>query len=193
MTWSRGNSFHTCGEKMPKCVRASAAVSGPEWPARMGRTPVRNLLSWFCWLQTRARRLAGPAEQRDLELLFLARDRIPHGERLRLLREIGDLEPVVHERVVLHVDTERDLVRYRVADLDQAIGQPVPEATALEHGHDDVEVRLELDEPLPRVGHRSLADPLELDTVMRLEGARQGDEVFQVHLHPVRMARVAHH
>ena len=30
MTWPRGNSFHTCGEKMPKCVRASAAVSGPE-------------------------------------------------------------------------------------------------------------------------------------------------------------------
>ncbi len=56
MTWSRGNSFHTCGEKMPKWVRASAAVSGPEWPARMCRTPVRNLLSWFCWLQTRAGR-----------------------------------------------------------------------------------------------------------------------------------------
>src|SRR5467141_2326444 len=42
MTWSRGNSFHTCGEKMPKCVRASAALSGPEWPARTCSTPVRN-------------------------------------------------------------------------------------------------------------------------------------------------------
>ncbi len=56
MIWPRGNSFHTCGEKMPKCVRASAAVSGPECAARMCRTPVLNLLSWFCWLQTRAGR-----------------------------------------------------------------------------------------------------------------------------------------
>src|SRR5262249_29640065 len=39
----------------------------------------------------------------------------------------------------------------------------------------------------------SLADPLELDAVARLEGTRQGDEVFRVHLHRVRMARVAYH
>ena len=29
MVWPRGNSFHTCVAKMPKCVRPSAAVSGP--------------------------------------------------------------------------------------------------------------------------------------------------------------------
>ena len=56
MTWPRGNSFHTCGAKMPKWVRASAAVSGPECPARMLSTPTRNGLSWFCWLQMRAGR-----------------------------------------------------------------------------------------------------------------------------------------
>ncbi len=79
-----------------------------------------------------ARRLARLAEQNDVELFLLARDRIPHGERLRLGGKIGDLETIVQEWVVLHVDAERDLGRHRVADLDETIGQPVAEAIALE-------------------------------------------------------------
>src|SRR5690242_15812558 len=56
MLCPRGNNFHTCGEKIPKCVRALATVSGPECADRLCRTPLRSNLSSHCWLHTRAGR-----------------------------------------------------------------------------------------------------------------------------------------
>jgi hypothetical protein len=41
--------------------------------------------------------------------------------------------------------------------LDQAIGEPVAQTVLLEHGHDDVDVGLELDQALARIGHRAFA------------------------------------
>ena len=41
------------------------------------------------------------------------------------------------------------------------------------------------------IGHRAVADALELDAVLVLERLRQRDEVVRVHLHRVRMARIA--
>ena len=75
-----------------------------------------------------SRHLAGLLEQRDLQLLFGARDRIPHRERLRLLRKVGDAETIVEERIVLHVGAEREIVLDGISDLNEPIGQPVPEA-----------------------------------------------------------------
>ena len=60
-----------------------------------------------------------------------------------------------------------------IADLDEAIGEPVAEAVLVEHRHRDVDVRLELEQPLARVGDRAVADALELDAVARLERLRQ--------------------
>ena len=211
MTWPRGNSFHTCGEKMPKCVRASAAVSGPEC-AGENVQDARAELAVLVLLAPDARRqihqrreravraaerphagelvgidrrvLADEADRgrdvarflnRGLEpraarvrlrivvapeaavlevdrlrqirgdrqhavvrdvvqplddlgdrrgarpptspalrnsaifTCFLrAASRIRDRERLRLLRQIGDAQPIVEERIVLHVDAERE-------------------------------------------------------------------------------------
>ena len=76
-----------------------------------------------------------------------------------------------------------------VADFDQAVGQPVAEAVAIEQRHHHIHVGLELDQAFAGVGDRALADSLELDAVVVLEGFGQGDEIIRVHLHRVRMAR----
>ena len=44
----------------------------------------------------------------------------------------------------------------RVADFDEAIGEPVAQAVLVEHRHGDVDVGLELDQALARIGHRRL-------------------------------------
>ena len=83
------------------------------------------------------------------------------------------------------------LVADRVAYLDQAIGQPVAEPVAIERRHRDVDVGLELQQPLARVGDGTLAHALELDAVPILERAREPDDVVGVHLEAERVARVA--
>ena len=45
-----GNSCVTPGAKMPKCVRLSSAVSGPEWPATNTTLPSFRSQSWASWL-----------------------------------------------------------------------------------------------------------------------------------------------
>ena len=138
----------------------------------------------------RAGDLAGLPEQRDLDLLLRARQRVRHRQGLRLLRQVLHAEPLVQERIALDVDADLEVVRQRVPDLDEAIGQPLPEAVPVEHGHRHVDVRLELDQALARVGHGPVADPDELHPVVLLEGLGERDEVVRVHLEGVGMARV---
>ena len=38
---------------MPKCVRLSSAVSGPEWPATQMIFPTFRGQSWASWLKSR--------------------------------------------------------------------------------------------------------------------------------------------
>ena len=59
-------------------------------------------------------------------------------------------EPIVEERIALDVEMQRRIVLHGVADLDQPVGQPVTQAVAIEHRHHDVDVGLELDQPLAR-------------------------------------------
>jgi len=48
-----GKSWVTPGAKMPKWVRESSAVSGPEWPATQMILPTFHWQSWASWLKRR--------------------------------------------------------------------------------------------------------------------------------------------
>ena len=48
-----GKSWVTPGEKMPKCVRLSSAVSGPECPATQSTLPTFSSQSCAIWLKRR--------------------------------------------------------------------------------------------------------------------------------------------
>ena len=100
---------------------------------------------------------ASPALRNSATLTRLARSRhgVLDGELLRLGGKVRDLQPVVEERIARDVDPQRNLVDDAIADLDEAIGKPVAEAVLVEHGHRDVDVRLELEQPLAHVGDRT--------------------------------------
>ena len=130
-------------------------------------------------------------EQLDADLVRLAVQAPRH--LLRFDRQAADAQPVVAERVGRHVEAQGDVVAHAVADVDQAVGQPVAEAVPPEHRQRHVDVGLELPQPLGRAAHRAVADALELDAVALLEGLGEGDEVRRIHLHRVGVAGVAHH
>ena len=54
MTAPSGKSCVTPVSKMPKCVRESSAVSGPEWPAIQRILPSLSSESWAIWLKRRS-------------------------------------------------------------------------------------------------------------------------------------------
>ena len=99
----------------------------------------------------RAGHFAGLAEERDLHFLLGAGRRIRHldasacsvgrfATRSRSSRNGSCVTSMLQLQVVLHL----------IADLDDAVGEPVAETVLVEHRHGDVHVRLELDEPLLR-------------------------------------------
>ena len=53
ITCPSGKSCVTPGAKMPKWVRESSAVSGPEWPATQITLPTCSSQSWASWLNRR--------------------------------------------------------------------------------------------------------------------------------------------
>ncbi len=53
MTCPSGKSWVTPVSKMPKWVRESSAVSGPEWPAIQSSLPTLSSQSWASWLKRR--------------------------------------------------------------------------------------------------------------------------------------------
>ena len=53
ITWPSGKSWVTPGAKMPKCVRLSSQVSGPEWPATQITLPSFSGQSCASWLKSR--------------------------------------------------------------------------------------------------------------------------------------------
>lgn len=53
ITWPSGKSWVMPGEKMPKWVRLSSAVSGPEWPATQITLPSLSSQSAASWLYRR--------------------------------------------------------------------------------------------------------------------------------------------
>ncbi len=53
MTWPSGKSCVTPVSKMPKCVRESSAVSGPECPATQITLPSFSSESWASWEKRR--------------------------------------------------------------------------------------------------------------------------------------------
>ncbi len=130
-------------------------------------------------------------EERDFHGLARSRYGVLYIELLRLDGKVRYLKPVVEERIARDVDPQRNLVDHAVADLDEAIRKPVAEAVLVEHGHRDIDVRLELEQPLARVGDRAVRHPLELDAVASLVGLREPDDVVGVHLEAERVARVA--
>ena len=98
----------------------------------------------------RAGHFAGLLEQRDLHFLLRARDGFftltvcvsagRFATRRRSSRNGSCLTSMLQLEVVLHL----------IADLDDAVGEPVAEAVLVEHRHGDVHVRLELDQALLR-------------------------------------------
>jgi hypothetical protein len=113
------------------------------------------------------------------------------GHGLRLFGQVRDAQPLVEERIGGDRHAQRDDVTERVADIRQTIGEPVPKTVAIEHRHHHVDVRLVLDESLPRVLHRALPDAVELNPILRLEAAGQRQEVLRVHPQRVGVALVA--
>ena len=53
MTRALGKSWVTPVSKIPKWVRESSAVSGPEWPATQSSRPTRRSASWASWENSR--------------------------------------------------------------------------------------------------------------------------------------------
>src|SRR5437867_13099059 len=82
-------------------------------------------------------------------------------------------EALVEDRIARHVDPEREVVLHRITNLHQPIREPVPEAVPIEHGHHDVDVRLELNQSFARIGDRAFAHAGKRDAVALLERARQ--------------------
>ena len=113
--------------------------------------------------------------------------------RLRLDRDGRHAQALVLKWVLAVVDPQRDIVVHLVADARQPVAQPLAEPVLLQHRHDDVDVGLELAQPLSLVVDRAVVDPLEGNPEALLEGAGQGDEVRHVHLHLVGVAVVADH
>ena len=80
--------------------------------------------------------LAGPvcrlqsyrlAEERDLDVLLRAGDRVDRLHLLRLQGKIRHAQPIVEERVPVDRDPQRDLVAEAVADVHELIGEPIAE------------------------------------------------------------------
>ncbi len=105
-----------------------------------------------------ARHLAGLAEKRDRHLLLAARKTIHGGHVLRFHRKIGDPQAIVQERIGLHVEVKRHFILDGVANRHQTIRQPIAQPVAIEQRHHDVDIGLELDQPLARIGHRRLGE-----------------------------------
>ena len=122
----------------------------------------------------RAGHLAGLAEQPDADFLLFVGLRVLNGDGLRLHRQVAHLQAVVEEGVAFDVDARRRVVAHRIADLHQAVGEPVAQAVALQHRHHHVDVGLELDQALTRVAYGAVADALELDAVVLLKRSRRG-------------------
>ena len=138
-----------------------------------------------------ASNLAGLLEQFDADFLRLAvqvpRDRARfHGERI-------DAQAIILKRILTNVEAQLDLVGHAVADSDHPISEPDSDVVVLQHGHGDVDVGLELAQPLGLACDRAVADTFEDDAETLLEGLGQGDEVGHVHLHLVRVAVIADH
>ncbi len=132
------------------------------------------------------------AIERNRNVFFLARNRIFRRHILRLNGQITHLQPVVEKRVGFVVNAQRQVIRYRVPNRHQAIGQPIAEPIAVEQGHDHIDIGLELNEPLARVRHRSLPDTVELDPVMLFKTLAQGHKIGRVHGKAIGMAGIIH-
>ena len=136
----------------------------------------------------RAGHFARLAEQRDVHVLFRARNHILDRDLLRLLGKIRHAQTLVEERIVLDVDSQGQVVLQRVADLDQPIRQPISQTVSIEHGHGDIHVGLVLDQPLASVLGRAIANALERRRRSAFRTFGQRDEVLGVHLERVGMA-----
>ena len=117
------------------------------------------------------------------DLLLGARDAILDGDLLRFHRQIGHAQAIVQEWIVLHVEVQLGFVFHGVADCHQPVGQPIAQAIALQHRHHDVDIGLELDQTLARIGDRAVANADELHAILLLECLGQRDEILRVHLH----------
>ncbi len=103
------------------------------------------------------------------DLLLGAGDAILDGHLLRFHWEIGHAQAIVQERIVLHIEVQFGFVLHRVADGHQPVGQPIAQAIALKHRHRHIDIGLELDKPLARIGDRSLPDAHKLNAILILE------------------------
>ena len=140
---------------------------------------------------TRPGHLAWLSEESDRDLLLRAGEPILNGHALRLDGQIGHPQAIILEWVALEVEMNRRIVFYCFADFDQAVRQPIAQPVAIEQRHHHIHIGLVLDQPLARVGDWAIADPLELHSIVVLEGFRQRDEIVRVHFHPIGMALVA--
>ena len=113
-------------------------------------------------------------------ILALARHRICDAHRLRLHRQVLDLQPLVQERIRVAIDPQRQVVLHAVAYLHKPIGEPIAKPVAVQHGQRRVYVALELDEALAVVAHAAVADALKLNAKALLECGRQRREVVAV-------------
>ena len=139
----------------------------------------------------RAGHLTRLLEQVDTYLGLLAAGRVGHRDRGRLGRQRAHPQAGVLERIGARVDAQRQLARYGVGDLQQAVRQPLAEPVLVQGGHRHVDVGLELNQPLARVVDRSVTDAGERHPEAPLEGLGERDEVGHVHLHLVGMAVIA--
>src|SRR5580704_9334782 len=112
----------------------------------------------------------GFAKERNPDFLLFPRNWIRHRNLLRFARQICYSQAIIEEGIAPDIDANGNLVLDCIADLYQPVRQPVAQAVVIEHRHDDVNVGFELDQALSRIRHRPLADTLEFDTILALEG-----------------------
>src|SRR5262249_20179432 len=106
--------------------------------------------------------------------------------------KVRNTKPIIQERIALHIDANFQIVLKRVTDFHEPVRKPVPETSAVEHRHGNVDIRLELNQPLARITDHSITDTAEFHSVAILKSLRERNEVICVHLECVWMAWITH-
>ena len=66
-------------------------------------------------------------------ILALARNRVGYADRLRLHRQVLDLQPLVQERIGVAIYSQRQIILNAVPYLDKPIGEPIPKPIPIQH------------------------------------------------------------
>src|SRR5262249_49280681 len=105
-------------------------------------------------------------------------------------RKIRDAKPIIEERITIYIDANFEIVLKGITNLHKPVRKPIPEAIAIENRHGDIDIGLELNQPLARIGDSSITNPAEFHAIPVLKSLRKRNEIIRIHLECIRMARI---